>query len=151
MSTRFSRESAGNRHNELHRLILTRQLNDNDNKVCADCTERMPRWASWSLGVFMCLKCSGVHRSLGVHVSKVKSVNLDTWTREQINHVISRGNKWANAYYRTETILEIKFELVIFNIFFFSTLFLFVRASRRAHLSNLERRKRDATHPIHPK
>lgn len=47
----------------------------------------------------MCLKCSGVHRSLGVHVSKVKSVNLDTWTREQINHIISRGNKWANEYY----------------------------------------------------
>jgi len=102
MSTRFSRESAGNRHNELHRLILTRQLNDNDNKVCADCTERMPRWSSWSLGCFVCLKCSGVHRSLGVHVSKMKSVNLDTWTREQINHVISRGNKWTNGYYLSE-------------------------------------------------
>merc|ERR1712076_126451 len=98
MSTRFSRESAGNRHNELHRLILTRQLNENNNRVCADCTERMPRWASWSLGVFMCLKCSGCHRSLGVHISKVKSVNLDTWTREQVNHIASRGNKWANSY-----------------------------------------------------
>lgn len=43
-----------------------------------------PRWASWNLGVFLCIRCAGIHRNLGVHISKVKSVNLDTWTPEQV-------------------------------------------------------------------
>ena len=42
------------------------------------------RWASWNLGVFLCIRCAGIHRNLGVHISRVKSVNLDQWTGEQI-------------------------------------------------------------------
>lgn len=43
-----------------------------------------PRWASSNLGIFFCIRCSGIHRNLGVHISKVRSVNLDTWTADQI-------------------------------------------------------------------
>lgn len=43
-----------------------------------------PRWASWNLGIFLCIRCAGIHRNLGVHVSRVKSVNLDSWTAEQV-------------------------------------------------------------------
>lgn len=43
-----------------------------------------PRWASWNLGVFLCIRCAGIHRNLGVHISRVKSVNLDSWTPEQM-------------------------------------------------------------------
>uniref|UniRef100_A0A8C9NRA2 Arf-GAP domain-containing protein n=1 Tax=Serinus canaria TaxID=9135 RepID=A0A8C9NRA2_SERCA len=43
-----------------------------------------PRWASWNIGVFICIRCAGIHRNLGVHISRVKSVNLDQWTQEQI-------------------------------------------------------------------
>lgn len=43
-----------------------------------------PRWASWNLGVFLCIRCAGIHRNLGVHITRVKSVNLDTWTPEQV-------------------------------------------------------------------
>uniref|UniRef100_A0A3B5LQW1 Arf-GAP domain-containing protein n=1 Tax=Xiphophorus couchianus TaxID=32473 RepID=A0A3B5LQW1_9TELE len=39
-----------------------------------------PRWASWNIGVFLCIRCADIHRKLGVHISRVKSVNLDTWT-----------------------------------------------------------------------
>lgn len=43
-----------------------------------------PRWASWNLGIFVCIRCAGIHRNLGVHISRVKSVNLDQWTQEQV-------------------------------------------------------------------
>lgn len=43
-----------------------------------------PRWASWNLGIFLCIRCAGIHRNLGVHISRVKSVNLDSWTPEQV-------------------------------------------------------------------
>lgn len=48
-----------------------------------------PRWASWNLGVFICIRCAGIHRNLGVHISRVKSVNLDQWTSEQIQVVFT--------------------------------------------------------------
>ena len=42
------------------------------------------RWASWNIGVFLCIRCGGLHRALGTHISKVKSVTLDKWTDEQV-------------------------------------------------------------------
>ncbi|KAK5679765.1 ARF GAP with effector function(s) [Elasticomyces elasticus] len=70
------------------------------NKMCADCKRnKHPRWASWNLGVFVCIRCSGIHRSLGVHISKVKSIDLDSWTDEQLSSVVRWGNKRANKYW----------------------------------------------------
>lgn len=56
-----------------------------ENLTCADCRKRGPRWASANLGVFMCIECSGIHRNLGVHISFVRSVNLDSWTKAQVD------------------------------------------------------------------
>lgn len=58
-----------------------------------------PRWASWNLGVFICIRCSGIHRSMGVHISRVKSVDLDSWTDEQMQSILSWGNARANKYW----------------------------------------------------
>ncbi|TNN65415.1 Stromal membrane-associated protein 1 [Liparis tanakae] len=58
-----------------------------------------PRWASWNLGVFMCIRCAGIHRNLGVHISRVKSVNLDQWTPEQIQSMVDMGNNRAKRLY----------------------------------------------------
>lgn len=49
------------------------------NATCADCGQSQPRWASVSLGVFVCIECSGIHRQLGVHISRIRSVDFDRW------------------------------------------------------------------------
>ncbi|CAM6111692.1 unnamed protein product [Calypogeia fissa] len=75
-------------------------LRSPENRYCADCSSPEPKWASTNLGVFICIKCSGVHRSLGVHISKVLSVTLDDWTDDQIELMIEiGGNTAANATY----------------------------------------------------
>ncbi|VDL97965.1 unnamed protein product [Schistocephalus solidus] len=65
-------------------LIIAEILKDDDNKYCADCDAKAPRWASWNIGVLLCIRCAGIHRGLGVHISKVKSINLDSWEPHQI-------------------------------------------------------------------
>ncbi|XP_015794314.1 stromal membrane-associated protein 1 isoform X1 [Tetranychus urticae] len=79
--------------------ILNDLLKDEDNKYCVDCDAKGPRWASWNLGIFLCIRCAGIHRNLGVHISKVKSVNLDAWTPEQVGYLQQMGNSKARAVY----------------------------------------------------
>ena len=83
MSTRGER-AADKLQNERNAKVLKELMMRPDNRKCADCRKRDPRWASWNLGIFVCIRCSGIHRSLGVHISKVKSADLDTWTADQI-------------------------------------------------------------------
>jgi stromal membrane-associated protein len=82
-----------------HRAALTAALRLPANRHCADCGARGPSWASVNLGVFVCLNCSGAHRSLGVHISKVRSVTLDTWLPEQVAFLCAAGNAVANAHW----------------------------------------------------
>ncbi|ELR05634.1 hypothetical protein GMDG_01824 [Pseudogymnoascus destructans 20631-21] len=73
------------------------------NKSCADCKRnKHPRWASWNLGIFVCIRCSGIHRGMGTHISKVKSVDLDSWTDEQLQSVLVWGNSRANKYWEAK-------------------------------------------------
>ncbi|KAK5977184.1 Stromal membrane-associated protein 2 [Trichostrongylus colubriformis] len=79
--------------------ILLDMLKEDENKYCADCQAKTPRWAAWNLGVFICIRCAGIHRNLGVHISKVRSVNLDTWTPEQVQSMRVMGNEKARKVY----------------------------------------------------
>lgn len=69
--------------------ILERLLKKTENKYCADCRRKSPSWASINIGVFLCIKCAGIHyfniiglhREMGTTISKVRSVDLDKWPK----------------------------------------------------------------------
>ncbi|XP_069566984.1 arf-GAP with coiled-coil, ANK repeat and PH domain-containing protein 3 isoform X3 [Brachyistius frenatus] len=69
------------------------------NGQCCDCGQADPRWASINLGILLCIECSGIHRSLGVHCSKVRSLTLDSWEPELLKLMCELGNSVINHIY----------------------------------------------------
>lgn len=58
-----------------------------------------PEWASYNIGIFVCTRCAGVHRSMGAHISKVKHLKLDRWEDSQVNRIREVGNALARLHY----------------------------------------------------
>lgn len=97
----MSRQSASSA--EQNRATLKQLVKLESNKSCGDCKRnKHPRWASWNLGVFICIRCSGIHRGMGTHISRVKSVDLDTWTDEQTASMVRWGNARVNKYWEAK-------------------------------------------------
>ncbi|KAI5698532.1 hypothetical protein M8J76_001377 [Diaphorina citri] len=71
------------------------------NLTCADCAEAGPTWASLNLGLLLCIQCCGVHRCLGAHVSRVRSLELDEWPPGHLSVMLSIGNTLANSVWES--------------------------------------------------
>uniref|UniRef100_A0ABM0MKG3 Arf-GAP with GTPase, ANK repeat and PH domain-containing protein 1-like n=1 Tax=Saccoglossus kowalevskii TaxID=10224 RepID=A0ABM0MKG3_SACKO len=67
------------------------------NEYCVDCEAPSPDWASLNLGALMCIECSGIHRNLGTHLSRVRSLDLDEWPCDITLVMTSIGNSFANS------------------------------------------------------
>ena len=80
-------------------IIINEFLKKPQNKYCADCKRPSPTWASVNLGVFVCINCSGCHREIGVHITKIRSTNLDVWPQDALNNFKLINNKIANKYW----------------------------------------------------
>ncbi|KAF9149154.1 Arf-GAP with coiled-coil, ANK repeat and PH domain-containing protein 2 [Linnemannia schmuckeri] len=87
----------GNTDQDKQLLLQVRKIPGNE--VCADCKSLSPMWASVNHGNVLCIECSGIHRSLGVHVSKVRSLNLDKWETETVGIMLKLGNEKTNKIF----------------------------------------------------
>ncbi|SCV67966.1 BQ2448_87 [Microbotryum intermedium] len=77
------------------KAVLLDLMKDGENKLCVECATPHPQWCSLSYGTYLCLSCSGIHRSLGVHISFVRSTSMDKFTPAQLERMKAGGNaKW---------------------------------------------------------
>ncbi|CEP16416.1 hypothetical protein [Parasitella parasitica] len=84
---------------EANTKLLSILREDKSNHYCADCGAKNPDWCSLNLGVLLCIECSGIHRSLGTHISKIRSLTLDSssYTSDIVELLKSIGNARSNA------------------------------------------------------
>ncbi|XP_041987457.1 arf-GAP with dual PH domain-containing protein 1-like isoform X2 [Aricia agestis] len=82
--------------------ILQELLKKPGNNVCADCGAEDPDWASYNLGIFICMRCASVHRGMGAHISKVKHLDLDRWEVSQLHRMKEVGNVAAKKKYEQQ-------------------------------------------------
>lgn len=84
---------------ETQELLNKIYAHDPLNKECVDCGEKNPTWISINFGSIMCLECSGIHRSLGTHISKIRSISLDSIDNDTFRLFYSLGNTFVNSVF----------------------------------------------------
>lgn len=97
-STKSKQQPNSTTDSELMQTVKTKVPG---NGHCADCGAPSPDWASLNLGILMCIECSGVHRNLGSHISKVRSIGLDEWAPGHLSVMQTIGNELANSVWET--------------------------------------------------
>lgn len=101
----YSRAESTGREPEPSALLQRIRAADEGNKVCADCgSDSKVDWCSINLGVLLCIECSGIHRSLGTHISKVRSLTLDTsvFTPDLVEILLLIGNRVSNMVWEAK-------------------------------------------------
>ncbi|XP_046725298.1 arf-GAP with GTPase, ANK repeat and PH domain-containing protein 2 isoform X2 [Silurus meridionalis] len=85
------------RSSQSEAVALQAIRNAKGNNLCVDCDAPCPTWASLNLGALICIECSGIHRNLGTHLSRVRSLDLDDWPSELTKVLMAIGNHMANS------------------------------------------------------
>lgn len=88
---------------DVAQLILNIRNQVSGNGFCVDCDGPSPEWASLNLGVLICIECSGIHRNMGSHISKVRSLTLDEWPPAHLAVMLSIGNSLSNSVWEANT------------------------------------------------
>ncbi|KAL1303679.1 hypothetical protein AAFC00_007033 [Neodothiora populina] len=100
MAGLMSKRQQARNEKVLQELLRTVPGNDK----CADCATKNPGWASWSLGIFLCMTCAALHRKMGTHISKVKSLSMDSWSSDQVDNMKKVGNVVSNLKYNPQNV-----------------------------------------------
>ncbi|XP_029291552.1 arf-GAP with GTPase, ANK repeat and PH domain-containing protein 2 isoform X2 [Cottoperca gobio] len=96
------------RSSQSEAVALQAIRNAKGNGLCVDCEAANPTWASLNLGALICIECSGIHRNLGTHLSRVRSLDLDDWPGELTQVLAAIGNHMANSIWESCTQGRIK-------------------------------------------
>ncbi|XP_028266152.1 arf-GAP with GTPase, ANK repeat and PH domain-containing protein 2 isoform X3 [Parambassis ranga] len=91
------------RSSQSEAVALQAIRNAKGNSLCVDCEAQNPTWASLNLGALICIECSGIHRNLGTHLSRVRSLDLDDWPGELTQVLAAIGNHMANSIWESFT------------------------------------------------
>uniref|UniRef100_A0A3B4TLY3 ArfGAP with GTPase domain, ankyrin repeat and PH domain 2 n=1 Tax=Seriola dumerili TaxID=41447 RepID=A0A3B4TLY3_SERDU len=99
-----SSKNKARKNSQSEAVALQAIRNAKGNNFCVDCDAPNPTWASLNLGALICIECSGIHRNLGTHLTRVRSLDLDDLPREMTLVLRAIGNHMVNSIWEARTL-----------------------------------------------